>query len=66
VSTTVIIQLPKLELLQAKVISLIWCPTDNMTADILTKALGWEKLERFRIAAGVERKNSARLGEREC
>jgi hypothetical protein len=32
----------------------------------LTKALGWEKLERFRIAAGVERKNSARLGEREC
>jgi hypothetical protein len=28
------------ELLQAKVISLVWCPTDNMTADILTKALG--------------------------
>jgi hypothetical protein len=54
------------ELLQAKVISLVWCPTDNMTADILTKALGWEKLERFRIAAGVEGKTSACLGEREC
>jgi hypothetical protein len=54
------------ELLQAKVISLVWCPTDNMTADILTKALGWEKFERFRSAAGVERKNSARPGEREC
>jgi hypothetical protein len=38
-----------------------------MTADILTKALGWEKFERFRVAAGVERKNSsASLGEREC
>jgi hypothetical protein len=37
-----------------------------MTADLLTKALGWEKLERFRIAAGIEGKTYACLGEREC
>jgi hypothetical protein len=55
------------ELLQAKVITLSHCPTDKMTSDILTKALGWEKVERFRAAAGVERKDSsASLGEREC
>lgn len=54
------------ELLQAKIISLSWCPTNNMTADLLTKALGWEKLERFRNAAGVIEEPSARLDEREC
>jgi hypothetical protein len=37
-----------------------------MTANLLMKALGWEKSERFRSAAGVERKTSARLGEKEC
>jgi hypothetical protein len=41
-----------------------------MTANVLTKALGWEKLERFRRKMGVEgerRKNDAvHLIEWEC
>jgi hypothetical protein len=46
--------------------ALSYCPTDIMPADILMKALGWEKFERFRLAAGVEKRDSAHLGKREC
>jgi len=40
-----------------------------MTADILTKAFGWEKLERFRAEMGVDiqkRDDTAHLVEWEC
>jgi hypothetical protein len=36
-----------------------------MTANILTKALRWERFERFRLAAGFEEKDFAHLGKRE-
>jgi hypothetical protein len=38
----------------------------TMTADVLTKAIEWEKFERFRSAAGVEKKDSAHLGLKDC
>ncbi|KXJ72711.1 hypothetical protein RP20_CCG017384 [Aedes albopictus] len=34
-------------------ISVQYCPTDSMVADMLTKPLTNQKLTRFRVAAGV-------------
>ena len=56
------------ELHQNKTIALSFCPTDAMTADIFTKALGREKFEKHRRSLGVRDKDedAAHLIEWEC
>ena len=50
------------EKIDEKVLEVKFCPTENMTADILTKALGRVKFQRFskEIAGGIttQRENS--------
>ena len=41
------------------VVVLEYCPTEDMTADMMTKALGRVKLQKFRKAAGLEKSESA-------
>ena len=41
------------------VVELEYCPTEDMTADMMTKALGRVKLQKFRRAAGLQVSESA-------
>lgn len=57
------------ELVKEGIIDLQYCPTNNMTADILTKALGFEKFEWFRNSIGLiktQPQGTAHLVEWEC
>jgi hypothetical protein len=45
--------------IQHRQASLLYCPTDDMIADIFTKSLGRIKLQKFRDLLGVERPPSA-------
>ena len=41
------------------VVTLKYCPTEDMVADMMTKALGRVKLQKFRKEAGLDKSESA-------